>query len=373
MAADSKSPGSGDVGAVDQQRRDHGHTHDEHAHSHAHDGHEHHDEHQHASGPLGWIGELFGGHSHGAPTADEALEGSAEGIRAVKVSLVGLMLTALLQTVIVVFSGSVALMADTIHNFADALTSVPLWIAFVIARRAPNRRYTYGYGRAEDVAGLAIVVMITLSAGLAAWESFDKLLNPRPLSHLWWVMGAAVIGFIGNEAVALYRIRVGERIGSAALVADGQHARVDGLTSLAVLFGALGVLAGFPRADPLVGLLITVAILFVLKGAAREVWWRLMDAVDPALVETLEAAARVPGVQELDGVRVRWIGHTLHAEANVVVDSTLTTADGHAIAEEARHAMLHAAPWLRTAIVHVDPCGHDGKDHHAVTSHHRTA
>jgi cation diffusion facilitator family transporter len=186
-------------------------------------------------------------------------------------------------------------------------------------------------------------------------------------------MGAAVIGFIGNEAVALYRIRVGERIGSAALVADGQHARVDGLTSLAVLFGALGVLAGFPRADPLVGLLITVAILFVLKGAAREVWWRLMDAVDPALVETLEAAARVPGVQELDGVRVRWIGHTLHAEANVVVDSTLTTADGHAIAEEARHAMLHAAPWLRTAIVHVDPCGHDGKDHHAVTSHHRTA
>jgi cation diffusion facilitator family transporter len=298
------------------------------------------------------------------------MEGSAEGIRAVKVSLVGLMLTAGLQAVIVAFSGSVALLADTIHNFADALTAIPLWIAFVLGRRPPNRRYTYGYGRAEDVAGLAIVAMICLSAALAAWESFDRLMNPRPIEHLWWVIGAAVVGFLGNEAVALYRIRVGERIGSAALVADGQHARVDGLTSLAVLFGALGVMAGFPRADPIVGLMITVAILFVLKDAATEVWWRLMDAVDPTLVDRLEGAARVPGVQAIDGVRVRWIGHTLHAEANVVVDNELTTAEGHAIAEEARHAMLHAAPWLRSAIVHVDPCGHDGRDHHAVTSHH---
>ena len=343
---------------------DHGHAHGD---DHGHD----HDDHEHRGGPLGWIAELFGGHSHGGPVADEALEGSDEGIRAVKVSLVALFITAALQAVIVVFSGSVALLADTIHNLADALTAVPLWIAFVVGRRPANRRYTYGYGRAEDVAGLAIVAMIALSAAIAGWESVRKLMNPEPMQYVWLVIAASVIGFIGNEAVAIYRIRVGKRIGSAALVADGQHARVDGLTSLAVLFGALGVLAGFPMADPIVGLLITIAIVFVLRDAVREIWWRLMDAVDPALVDRLETAAeQVKGVQTVDEMRVRWIGHTLHAEANVEVDGSLSTHEAHAIAEEVRHAMLHAAPWLRSATVHIDPCHHDGRDHHAVTSHH---
>jgi cation diffusion facilitator family transporter len=353
-----------DVGGGHPHGEDHGHGHDD---DHGHD----HDDHEHRGGPLGWLAELFGGHSHGGPVADEALEGSDEGIRAVKVSLIALFVTAALQAVIVVFSGSVALLADTIHNLADALTAVPLWIAFVVGRRPANRRYTYGYGRAEDVAGLAIVAMIALSAAIAGWESVRKLVNPEPMQYIGLVIAASVIGFIGNEAVAIYRIRVGKRIGSAALVADGQHARVDGLTSLAVLFGALGVLAGFPLADPIVGLLITIAIVFVLRDAVREIWWRLMDAVDPALVERLEAAAeKVDGVQAIDEMRVRWIGHTLHAEANVEVDGSLTTRDGHAIAEEVRHAMLHAAPWLRSATVHVDPCHHDGRDHHAVTSHH---
>jgi cation diffusion facilitator family transporter len=348
---------------------DRGHTHPSDDHGHDRDGVDDH-QHVHHSGPLGWLSELFGGHSHGAPTADEALEGSAEGIRAVKVSLIAMFLTAVLQLAVVAFSGSVGLLADTIHNFADALTSIPLWIAFIVGRRAANRRYTYGYGRAEDVAGLAIVIVITLSAALAAWESIRKLIAPEPIGYLGWVMAAAVIGFIGNETVAIYRIRVGQRIGSAALVADGQHARVDGLTSLAVLVGALGVWAGFPIADPLIGLVITLAIVFVLRDALREVWWRLMDAVDPALVTKLEAAAHVSGVQAIDDVRVRWIGHTLHAEANIQVDGALSTTEGHAIAEEARHAMFHAAPWLRSVTVHVDPSEHDGVDHHTVTEHH---
>jgi len=339
---------------------DHEHTHDQ----------ESTDHNQHAGGPLAWLAQLLGGHRHGGPSADAALEGSAEGIRAVRVSLVGLLLTAVLQSAVVVFSGSAALLADTIHNLADALTALPLWIAFVVGRRPANRRYTYGYGRVEDIAGLAIVAVIVLSAGLAAWESLRKLVAPQPIEHVGWVIAAALVGAVGNEAVALYRIRVGRRIGSAALIADGQHSRVDGLTSLAVVLGAFGVLAGLPRADPLVGLLITVVILLVLKDAVREVWWRLMDAVDPALVERLERAARVSGVERLDGVRVRWIGHTLHAEANVLVDSSLSTAEGHAIAEAARHAMLHDAPWLRSVIVHVDPCEDDGLDHHAVTRHH---
>lgn len=365
----------GDQIRPERHRPDHDGEHEPDGHDHDHD-HEHghgegdHD-HEHRGGPLGWLAELYGGHSHGAPVTDEALEGSAEGIRAVKLSLVALFVTAALQGIVVAFTGSVGLMADTIHNLADALTSIPLWIAFVVGRRPANRRYTYGYGRAEDVAGLAIVAIIALSAALAAWESARRLLAPEPLQYIGWVIAASIVGFIGNEAVAIYRIRVGKQIGSAALVADGQHARVDGLTSLAVLIGALGVMAGFPLADPIVGLLITVAIIVVLKDAVREIWWRLMDAVDPALVEKLDSAARqVPGVQALEEMRVRWIGHTLHAEANVEVDGTLSTADGHEIAEQVRHAMLHAAPWLRSATVHVDPCHHDGRDHHAVTSHH---
>jgi cation diffusion facilitator family transporter len=368
--APTREPAHND-GHGHQHDDEHTHDHDDgHAHGDAHS-HEHDGDHEHRGGPLGWLAELYGGHSHGAPVADAALEGSDEGIRAVKVSLAALFVTAALQAVVVVFSGSVALLADTIHNLADALTAIPLWIAFVVGRRPANRRYTYGYGRAEDVAGLAIVAMIALSAALAGWESFRKLINPEPMQYIGWVIAASVIGFIGNEAVALYRMRVGKQIGSAALVADGQHARVDGLTSLAVLFGALGVLAGFPMADPIVGLLITVAIVFVLRDAVREIWWRLMDAVDPALVEQLQSAAqRAPGVQSTNDMRVRWIGHTLHAEANVEVDGALTTSEGHAIAEEVRHAMLHAAPWLRSATVHVDPCHHDGQDHHAATSHH---
>lgn len=248
-------------------------------HDHPHGGHDHdpRDGHEHHGGPLGWLDELIGGHSHGAPVADAALEGSDEGIRAVKISLAALFATAALQAIVVAFSGSVALLADTIHNLADALTSIPLWIAFVVGRWPANRRYTYGYGRAEDIAGLAIVLMIALSAALAGWESVRKLVSPEPIQYVGWVIAASIIGFLGNEAVAIYRIRVGKQIGSAALVADGQHARVDG---------------------------------------------------------------------------------------------AITTAAGHAVAEEVRHAMLHAAPWLRSVTVHVDPCQHDGLNHHAGTSHH---
>src|SRR5262249_35611384 len=211
---------------------------------------------------------------------------------AVKVSLVALFLTAALQAGVVAMSGSVGLLADTIHNLADALTSVPLWIAFVIGQRAPTRRYTYGFGRAEDIAGRAMVLIITLSAVIAGWETVRKLWSPEPMQYIGWVIAASIIGFIGNESVAIYRIRVGERIGSAALVADGQHARIDGLTSLAVLVGALGGLAGYPLADPIVGLLVTGAIIFVVKGAVRPILWRLRGAGDPQRGGALESARR---------------------------------------------------------------------------------
>jgi cation diffusion facilitator family transporter len=304
-------------------------------------------------------------------TTDVALESSERGIWALQISLLVLGATALFQFVIVLISGSVGLLADTIHNAGDALTAVPLWIAFVVGRRAATRRYTYGYGRAEDVAGVFIVALIFVSALIAAYESIQKLLHPRPLSNIGWVMAAAIVGFLGNEAVAQFRIRVGRDIGSAALIADGQHARVDGFTSLAVLIGALGMLLGFPLADPIVGLLITVTILFIVKDTARTMWRRLMDAVEPEVVDGIEhAAAPVPGVEDVHDVRVRWLGHKLGAELHVTVDETLSTRESHAIAEEVRHRLFHALPRLRIITVHVDPCGHGGEDPHRLTAHH---
>ena len=217
------------------------------------------------------------GHSHGhghdhTDKVDDALRDSAAGIRAVKISLVVLGITAVAQLVVVALSGSVALFADTVHNFSDALTAVPLWIAFAVSRRSATRRYTYGFGRVEDLAGLFVVAVIAISALVAAVAAVRRLIDPVPLSHLSWVAVAGVVGFIGNEVVAVYRIRVGRRIGSAALRADGLHARTDGLTSLAVVAGAAGTALGYPAADPIVGLLIAGAIGVVLVIAARAVF-----------------------------------------------------------------------------------------------------
>ncbi|SRR5581483_8853826 len=351
----------------------HAHDHGEqsHGHAHGHD-HEHPHEHAHESGIRGFVAGLLQPHSHDASdSVDDALSGSAEGIRTVKLSLLGLGATAVLQLVVVLASGSVALLADTIHNFADASTAIPLWLAFSLSRRPPTRRYTYGFGQAEDLAGVFIVLMIAGSSAVAAWESVQKLLHPEPITNLGWVAVASIIGFLGNELVAQYRIRTGERIGSAALKADGYHARTDGLTSLAVLLGALGVWLGFPQADPFVGLGITVAILLILKGAAVQIWPRLTDSVDPFIIEQAQqAAGSADGVQGVSQVRARWIGHTIHAEALIVADADLPLKEAHGVAERARHAMLHAVPKLSSVTVHVDPCTRDGSDPHADLAHH---
>jgi cation diffusion facilitator family transporter len=351
-----------------EEHHDGGHQREEHHHG----GHQH-EEHQHDSAGWGRLRSFLRPHSHdAADSVDAALEGSTEGIRAVKLSLVGLGVTAVLQAAVAVTSGSVALLADTIHNVADALTALPLWVAFVLARRAPTRRFTYGYGRAEDLAGVFIVAMIALSAVVAAYESIRRLLDPQTVHNIGWVIAAGVLGFIGNEFVAVYRIRVGRRIGSAALVADGLHARTDGFTSLAVVAGALGVLAGFQLADPIVGLLITAAILVVLKGAATDIYRRLMDAVDPELLDAAEHALRaVPGVLDVEELRLRWIGHRIRAETGLVVGAELSIVEAHDIATAAHHQLLHDVPRLVDATVHVSPAGTAGDHHHEQLDHHR--
>jgi cation diffusion facilitator family transporter len=284
------------------------------------------------------------GHSHDhADHVDDALTASAAGIRAVKMSLLGLAATAVAQLVIVALSGSVALFADTVHNFSDALTAVPLWIAFAVGRRAATRRYPYGLGRAEDLAGLFIVGVIAVSAIVAAAEAVHRLNEPVPLNHLGLVAAAGVVGFIGNEVVAIYRIRVGTRI-------------VDGLTSLAVVVGAAGVAAGFPAADPIVGLVIAVSIVGVLAVATRDVFRRLLDGVDPKLIDTArEVLARQDGVRGVRQVRMRWVGHRLVADAELDVDPRQSLADAHRVAHDAEHALTHAVPKLSEATIHAYP------------------
>ncbi|GAA3550881.1 cation diffusion facilitator family transporter [Streptomyces osmaniensis] len=382
-----------------EHEHQHGHAHDgEHPHRHphsAHASHSHphlttpshdhphhaHSRHTHPHSPTGAglrhrLTHLLKPHSHEtADKLDSALESSARGMRALWVSLAVLGVTALVQAVVVVASGSVALLGDTVHNTADALTAVPLGIAFVLGRRAATRRFTYGYGRAEDLAGIAIVLTIAASAAFAAWTAVDRLLDPRPMTQIPAVAVAALVGFAGNEWVARYRIRVGRSIGSAALVADGLHARTDGFTSLAVLLSAGGAALGWQLADPIVGLAITAAIALVLRDAAREVFRRVMDAVDPALVDAAELALReVAGVREVGELRLRWIGHRLRAEVAVVVDGEATVRQAHAIAVEAEHALLHAVPRLTAALVHADPAPVPGEaDPHLALAHHTAA
>jgi cation diffusion facilitator family transporter len=315
---------------------------------------------------------LIAPHSHDAKDSlDQALEASSDGIRAVVLSLVILLATAGIQALVVLASGSVALLGDTLHNAADALTAVPLWMAFRLGRRPPTARFTYGYGKTEDVAGLAVIALIAASAVFAGYEAIHRLINPERVSHLGFVMAAAVVGAVGNEVVAQYRIRVGHRIGSAALEADGIHARTDGVTSLLVLVGAIAVALGAQWADPAVGLLITAAIVIVGYRAVQSVGQRLLDAVDPAIVERIVAiVAGVGGVASVTEVRARWVGHRLLAQVRLSVDGALPVTMAHEIAERAHHELLHQVSNLSEAIIHVDPSD-SAVDPHAVTRHHQ--
>lgn len=305
-------------------------------------------------------------HDHGPPLSDTG----AEGVRAAKVSLVALGVTAAAQAVLVAFTGSVALLSDTVHNLTDALTAIPLWIAFALGRRARSSKYPYGLGRAEDLAGLVILVAIAASAGAVAWESIGRLVEPRVLDHVGWVIAAGFIGAAGNELVARYRIRVGRRISSAALIADGQHARADALTSLAVVAAGLGSWAGADWMDPVAGLVVAAMILAMLRTASARVLGRFLDAVDPEYIDRAEKAAlAVIGVSEVGPTQIRWSGHRLLVTITAAVDPVLSVAEGHRIGEEVAHSVIHAFESTTEVLVHVDPAGiHDA---HGLTDHHR--
>jgi cation diffusion facilitator family transporter len=308
------------------------------------------------------------GHTHGI--VDPSITTSERGLWAIKWSFIGLAATAMLQLVVVFISGSVALLADTVHNFGDAATAIPLAIAFWFARKRPSDRFTFGYGRVEDLAGVAIVLTILASAIIAGYESIQRLLHPQDISHLWAVVGASILGFLGNEGVAIFRIRVGREISSAALIADGYHARVDGWTSLAVLFGAVGVWLGYPLADPIIGLLITAAIFGIVIQSGKSIFFRMLDGAEPKIIaEIRHTAEHAPQVKEVSEVRARWLGHRLHAELNIAVDPQLTIAQAHAVAADVRHRLLHHLDYLSLVVIHVDPEDQSGEAHHRITEH----
>lgn len=319
---------------------------------------------------LGWIGFGSDGHAHGAHghgaqrhthgVIDASIPTTDRGIWAIKWSFVILAITALLQIGVVAISGSVALLADTIHNVGDATTAIPLWIAFKLARRKPTRTFTYGLGRVEDLAGIIIVLIILFSAIVAGYQAIDRLLHPQEVMYLGWLTAAGIVGFLGNEAVAVFRIRVGLEINSAALIADGYHARTDGLTSLAVVAGAIGVWLGFPLADPIVGLLITIAIFGIVWQSARSVLTRMLDGVEPGVIDEIHhAAEHIPGIKIIEA-KARWIGHKLHADVAIRIDENMPLSAANKIAASFESELFEHMPALASANIRFS---NDDADH----------
>ncbi len=303
------------------------------------------------------------GHTHG--TIDASLFTSQKGLQAVMSSSLVLFLGSLFQLIVVLLSGSVSLLSDTIHNFGDAATAIPLSIAFLMGRKKPTKRFTYGYGKVEDLAGVSILFFMLASAFYAAYVSIQRLFHPYTVTHLWIVGVASIMGFAINEGAAVFRIKVGKQIHSEALITDGKHARTDGFTSLAVLIGALGSYFGFPIVDPIVGLFISALILHTVWESGKEVFTRMLDGVDPSIVEQVKDAARaVHEVKSVTETRVRWLGHTLHAEINIAIDPKLSIEEGHNIAQKVHHELEDHLPHLSHIVIHVDPIGASGEKHH---------
>ncbi len=303
-----------------------------------------------------WLHQITGHSHHGPVEVDTALEHDGRGLRALKVSLLALLATSILQTAIVFLSGSVALLSDALHNLADAMTSIPLWIAFVLIRRGATSRFTYGYGKSEDLAGVIVLVVVFFSACTAVYEAVLRFLSPGTISHPGWVAAAAVVGFVGNETVAQIRIGTGRQIGSAALIADGQHSRIDGLTSLLVLVGVAGSAMGYPLMDPLVGLAIGLVILYIATSSIRPIGLRLLDSIEPEHLDRIrEVAANVPGIRSISRIRARWSGHRIMGDIDLVIDPTLSPTEMERIGKDLEASLMRSIPFLGEVAVRCRP------------------
>lgn len=285
------------------------------------------------------------------------------------VSSLVLGLVAALELVTAAVSSSAAVLADGLHNLGDVSTTLALAAAFLLSRRAPSRRFPYGYHRGEDLAGLLVLLLIIASALASGAASIEHLLHRQPPTHLGAALVAALVGLAGNEAVARYKTTAGRRIGSVALVADGQHSRIDGLASLGAAVGVGGAMLGWPLLDPLAGLGITVVIAVVAWDTAKNVTGRLLDEADASLLATLrEVAGAVPGVLAVTETRARWAGRRVYAELTLELAPTETLGVAHTVGEEVRHRLYHRMESLADVIVHLDPAGM--ADAHGIVQHH---
>lgn len=308
------------------------------------------------------------GHSHGV--TDPVILTSQRGIQAIRSSLLIFLLASLFEVSIAWLSGSVALLADAAHNLGDTCSSLPLWLAFKMAGQKPTRRFTYGYGRLEDFGGLFVLVLILASCVVAGYTAIHRLLHPQPVLRTGIVILAAGISFLANEVVAWIRIKAGREIGSAALLADGYHARTDGLASLAVVCGAVLVRYGYPIADPIVGLLMVPMLLKLAWESGKVVISRMIDAVDPKIIDDIHhAVSETAGVAGATDIRARWLGHQLIAEVNIAVKPDLSVERAHQVAMDARHRLLHDVKFLSDATVHICPMGALGREKHRIAKH----
>jgi len=276
-------------------------------------------------------------------TRDDAKE-RREANRAIAVSAIGLTATGLVELLLALLTGSVGLLGDAIHNLSDVSTSAVVFLGFRLSRRPPTERYPYGLDRAEDLAGIGIAAVIWASAAFAGYESIRKLLAHGHTTHLAAGIAGAIIGIIGNLAVARYKLVIGRRIGSATLIADARHSWLDALSSAGALAGLIAVASGQRWGDPVAGLAITAVICHVGWQVTADVVHRLADGIDPEIITTAESAAgSVPGVIHAHA-RARWTGRTLRVEVEGWVDPALPVRDADALGRLAADVVARQLP-----------------------------
>lgn len=313
-------------------------------------------------------------HEHHAHVHDHSLAAVSAGtdgaLRVVVLSSVLLAAVAAAELTAAVVSNSAAVLADGLHNLGDVSTTVALAIAFILSRRAPNRRFPYGYHRVEDLAGLVVLALIVGSAVASGVTSVEHLIHRQQLSSAWLALGVAASGFLGNEIAGQYKVRAGTRLRSLVLIADGRHSRTDGLASLGAVVGVAGAMLGVPILDPVAGLVITLIIAVVAWETGKGLTGRLLDEADASLVATIEeVASATDGVVAVTDTRARWMGRRVLAEVTLEVAPETTIALAHALGEEVRHRLYHRIDPLTDVIVHLDPAG--DADAHDAVSHHR--
>ncbi len=298
--------------------------------------------------------------------------GTARGIQALRFSLWVLGLTAAGQAVVVWLSGSVALLADTIHNLSDALVALPLWFAFSISKRKPTPHYPYGFYRVEDLAGLCVLLAIFASGLWTGWESIQRIIDPKVPQNILLGIVAGLVGGLGNEIVARYRLKVGKEIRSLALMAEGHHARVDALTSLGVVVGLGLVALGFPLADPIVGLIITAFIFSIVFEVGKDIVPRIVGKADADEIEEIRSVAKkIEGVKGVGGIKLQWLGHRCFADVCIAVSPLIAVSEAHRITEGVRHELLHHISALVDVTIHADPHTEESPDpFHDLTAHH---